>query len=199
MAMSLPESTEKQRFVERMFDGIAPRYDFMNRLMTFGLDRAWRREAVAMLGVSEGDVVVDLGCGTGDLCEDTAVTGATVVGVDVSAGMLGRAMERMPQFTFLRADAAALPLADASCAAAISGFAALRACPRSARPSIAAIAALSSSEVRKSRSSTFLSQRSASSYSAYFFSRSTWSPASSRWHSAIRRIALSIWSLGCWS
>jgi demethylmenaquinone methyltransferase/2-methoxy-6-polyprenyl-1,4-benzoquinol methylase len=123
MAMSLPESTEKQRFVERMFDGIAPRYDFMNRLMTFGLDRAWRREAVAMLGVSEGDVVVDLGCGTGDLCEDTAVTGATVVGVDVSAGMLGRAMERMPQFTFLRADAAALPLADASCAAAISGFA----------------------------------------------------------------------------
>ena len=43
MAMSLPESTEKQRFVERMFDGIAPRYDFMNRLMTFGLDRACRR------------------------------------------------------------------------------------------------------------------------------------------------------------
>ena len=121
--MSLPATTDKQHFVERMFDGIAPRYDMMNRLMTFGLDRAWRRAAVASLTVGEGDVVVDLGCGTGDLCADTSATGARVIGVDLSAGMLVRAVSRLPDCTFLRGDAAALPLADGACAAAVSGFA----------------------------------------------------------------------------
>ena len=120
---ALPTDSDKQRFVERMFDGIAPRYDLMNRLMTFGLDRAWRREAVASLGVGEASVVVDLGCGTGDLCADTAAVGAHVIGVDLSAGMLVRAAGRLPACTFVRADAACLPLPDAGCDAAVSGFA----------------------------------------------------------------------------
>lgn len=120
---SLPDAADKQRFVEQMFDGIAPRYDLMNRVMTFGLDRCWRRAAVAALELEAGDVVVDLGCGTGDLCAETAAGGATVVGVDLSGAMLERAVARLPRCTFMRADAAALPLADAVCAAAVSGFA----------------------------------------------------------------------------
>ncbi len=120
---ALPDDADKQRFVEHMFDGIAPRYDLMNRMMTFGLDRSWRRAAVAELGIGSGDLVVDLGCGTGDLCADAATTGADVVGVDLSSAMLARAAARLPGCGFVRADAAALPLADGACAAAVSGFA----------------------------------------------------------------------------
>jgi demethylmenaquinone methyltransferase/2-methoxy-6-polyprenyl-1,4-benzoquinol methylase len=55
-----------------MFDTIAPRYDLVNRVMTFGLDRRWRRTAVRALGLPSGSLVVDVACGTGDLCRDLA-------------------------------------------------------------------------------------------------------------------------------
>ena len=119
----LPTHEEKRRFVERMFDGIAHRYDLMNRLMTFGIDRAWRREAIAALGITPGCTVVDLGCGTGDLAIAAATAGANVVGVDLSAAMLAVARSRGSGGTYLRADAEHLPLADVSCDAIVSGFA----------------------------------------------------------------------------
>ena len=50
-----------------MFDRIAPRYDLMNRLMTFGVDRGWRRRAIAALALGPGARVLDLACGSGDL------------------------------------------------------------------------------------------------------------------------------------
>ena len=50
-----------------MFDAIAPRYDLVNRLMTFGLDQSWRRTTVAALALPRHSVVLDLACGTGDL------------------------------------------------------------------------------------------------------------------------------------
>ena len=65
-----------------MFDRIAPRYDRMNRLMTLGLDQRWRRAAIAAIGIGQGDRVLDLACGTGDLAELCAARGATVIGVD---------------------------------------------------------------------------------------------------------------------
>ena len=58
-----------------MFDAIAPRYDLMNRLMTFGLDQAWRRGTVAALALPEGSLVLDLACGTGDLSPPGAAPG----------------------------------------------------------------------------------------------------------------------------
>jgi demethylmenaquinone methyltransferase/2-methoxy-6-polyprenyl-1,4-benzoquinol methylase len=122
MAMTLPAEAGKRRFVEQMFDRIALRYDFMNRVMTFGIDTRWRRRAVAALAIRPGDVVVDLGCGTGDLTRAAAACGARAVGVDVSAAMLSRASEHDPSSLLVRADALALPFADASCEAAISGF-----------------------------------------------------------------------------
>lgn len=106
-----------------MFDVIAPRYDTMNRLMTFGMDRGWRRATLASLSMQPGHVVVDLGCGTGDLSAGARAAGALAVGVDLSAGMLAQAAKRRGIGTLLRADAGKLPLADGSCDGAVSGFA----------------------------------------------------------------------------
>ena len=66
----LLEGTDKASAVESMFDRIAPRYDTVNRLMTFRLDVRWRRRTVRELALAPGSVVLDLACGTGDLCED---------------------------------------------------------------------------------------------------------------------------------
>src|SRR5208283_4974344 len=63
----LPVGAEKRDMVRSMFDAIAPRYDLVNRLMTFGLDASWRRQAISMLAAPPGSVVLDVGCGTGDL------------------------------------------------------------------------------------------------------------------------------------
>ena len=121
--MTLPAEEEKSRFVERMFDGIAPRYDFMNRLMTFGIDRSWRHKTISALGLEPGQTVLDLGCGTGDLSQAAIDVGATVVGVDLSQEMLVRARRRMPGLRLIRGKGEALPLADQSVDAVVSGFA----------------------------------------------------------------------------
>ncbi len=121
--MTLPRRSEKRRFVEEMFDRIAPRYDLLNRLATFGADTGWRRLAIASLGLHAGERVLDLGCGTGDLLDLAAGCGAVPVGVDVSAEMLRRARRRVPQALLLRADAERLPLRDASVDAVVSAFA----------------------------------------------------------------------------
>ena len=64
----LPTGAEKHRVVREMFDTIAPRYDLVNRLMTFRLDVVWRRRAVADLRLPRNSRVLDLASGTGDLC-----------------------------------------------------------------------------------------------------------------------------------
>src|SRR5437762_13825580 len=84
----LPEGDEKVRAVRSMFDAIAPRYDLVNRVMTFRMDVGWRRSAVRSLQLSPHAVVLDLACGTGDLSRDVAAAGYRPVGVDFSLGML---------------------------------------------------------------------------------------------------------------
>jgi demethylmenaquinone methyltransferase/2-methoxy-6-polyprenyl-1,4-benzoquinol methylase len=123
VVVTLPPPAEKRAFVSRMFDAIAPRYDAMNRVMTFGMDRGWRRATLASLAIRPGHVIVDLGCGTGDLSDGARAAGARAVGVDLSAGMLAQATRRGSAGTLVRADAGALPLADDSCDGAVSGFA----------------------------------------------------------------------------
>jgi demethylmenaquinone methyltransferase/2-methoxy-6-polyprenyl-1,4-benzoquinol methylase len=119
----LPAPEQKSRFVERMFDRIAPRYDLMNRLMTLGIDRSWRRQAVAAAHISAGDRVLDVGCGTGDLCRAARAGGARAIGIDPAAGMLALAARDAAGCTYVRAVAERLPVADASCDAVVSGFA----------------------------------------------------------------------------
>jgi demethylmenaquinone methyltransferase / 2-methoxy-6-polyprenyl-1,4-benzoquinol methylase len=117
---ALPEGAEKVRAVRTMFDTIAPRYDLVNRIMTFGLDRVWRNRTVTALDLGPGSVVVDLACGTGDLCRDLAQAGHTPLGVDLSIGMLRHARTDAP---LVQGDGTALPLPDRSVDGVVSGFA----------------------------------------------------------------------------
>tara|TARA_R110002096_G_scaffold436021_1_gene665216 strand:- start:87601 stop:88350 length:750 start_codon:yes stop_codon:yes gene_type:complete len=73
-----------------MFDNLAPRYDLLNRLMSFGVDKRWRKRTVRSLQLQPGDKVLDLATGTGDLAISMAKKhpGVTVVGVDPSVKML---------------------------------------------------------------------------------------------------------------
>jgi demethylmenaquinone methyltransferase/2-methoxy-6-polyprenyl-1,4-benzoquinol methylase len=97
--------------VRTMFDRIAPVYDVMNRAMTLGLDRRWRRLA-ALAVVRPGDDVLDSCCGTGDLAIADARAGGRVTGVDFSEAMLERARRKAPELAWVRADALDLPFAD---------------------------------------------------------------------------------------
>jgi demethylmenaquinone methyltransferase/2-methoxy-6-polyprenyl-1,4-benzoquinol methylase len=121
VAVSLPDPDAKAAVVREMFDRIAPRYARLNTILTFGLDRGWRRAAIAAAGVRPGDLVVDVGCGTGDLAALAAAAGARVIGVDVAPIMLAHARGRGA--ALLRADAAALPLRGATAHAVTCGFA----------------------------------------------------------------------------
>jgi demethylmenaquinone methyltransferase/2-methoxy-6-polyprenyl-1,4-benzoquinol methylase len=107
--------------VRTMFDRIAPVYDVMNRAMTMGLDRRWRR-FTAQAVVRPGDRVLDACCGTGDLAVADREAGGDVVGVDFSEGMLERARRKAPELEWLRADATSLPFEDGAFDAVTVGF-----------------------------------------------------------------------------
>ena len=103
----LPQGEEKAIAVEHMFNQIAPRYDLVNRLMTFRMDVGWRRRTVKALELEPGSVVLDLACGTGDFCNDLLRYGLDPIGLDFSAGMLRVANTDAP---LIRADALCLPI-----------------------------------------------------------------------------------------
>lgn len=103
-----------------MFDTIAPRYDLVNRIMTFRLDVRWRRRAVKMLALEPGSVVLDLASGTGDLCVDLERAGLRPLSVDLSFGMLSADRSGSPR---CQADILNLPFASAGVDGATCGFA----------------------------------------------------------------------------
>ena len=87
----------KAKQVEEMFDSIAPAYDFMNRAMTLGIDRWWRRVAVRMVGKTHPQHILDVATGTGDFAIDLyrKLQPQQVVGIDLSQGMLDVAREKI--------------------------------------------------------------------------------------------------------
>jgi len=83
--------TEKGRGIRDMFDRIAPRYDLLNRLLSLGIDRRWRRFAVRQLNVPEDGRVLDIATGTGDVALEIGrqtSPGVKIVGSDFTQGML---------------------------------------------------------------------------------------------------------------
>jgi demethylmenaquinone methyltransferase/2-methoxy-6-polyprenyl-1,4-benzoquinol methylase len=104
-----------------MFDRIAPVYDLMNRVMTAGLDRRWRRLTAASV-VRAGDRVLDACCGTGDLAVAAERAGGRVTGVDFSEPMLERARRKSTAIEWVEGDLLALPFADGSFESATVGF-----------------------------------------------------------------------------
>ena len=119
-AQPLPTGEEKVTAVRSMFDAIVPRYDMVNRIMTFRMDVGWRRRAVAELALPHGAVVLDLACGTGDMCRDLTGAGHHPIGMDLSFGMLAAART---DAALTQADALDLPVADASVDGVTCGFA----------------------------------------------------------------------------
>jgi demethylmenaquinone methyltransferase/2-methoxy-6-polyprenyl-1,4-benzoquinol methylase len=107
--------------VRGMFDRIAPVYDAMNRVMTAGLDRAWRRLTVEAV-VQPGDRVLDACCGTGDLALAAEREGGIVTGLDFSPKMLERARRKSETITWVEGNLLALPFEDGSYDAATVGF-----------------------------------------------------------------------------
>lgn len=111
----------KKEQVAAMFDSIAPAYDFMNRAMTFGLDRLWLRALLKAVRRSGAADVTDLATGTGDVACAIAASmpSATVRGLDISEGMLAKARERAKdrgldrRISFTCADCLATGLPDA--------------------------------------------------------------------------------------
>lgn len=102
----------KERQVEQMFDSIAPAYDFMNRAMTLGIDRLWRRKAVGMLRTEHPAKILDVATGTGDLALLMArmMPEATITGVDLSSGMIKVGREKIEKSGL--ADRISLQVAD---------------------------------------------------------------------------------------
>jgi demethylmenaquinone methyltransferase/2-methoxy-6-polyprenyl-1,4-benzoquinol methylase len=107
--------------VEDLFAIIAPRYDLINDLQSFGLHRWWKRRLLRLAAVQPGEAALDVCCGTGDVAFALAAAGAQVTGFDFSEPMLQVACERSGKLpagvtppVFRQGDALNLPFADAS-------------------------------------------------------------------------------------
>jgi demethylmenaquinone methyltransferase/2-methoxy-6-polyprenyl-1,4-benzoquinol methylase len=139
--MSAPPGPE----VQAMFSEIAPRYDFLNRFLSFGIDRRWRRRLLRELNPQPGEAVLDLCCGTGDLALAFQARGCAVTGADFTLPMLVGAQGKpgAGEVAWVQADAQDLPFADATFAHLTIAFGirnvedpprALRDCARVLRP-----------------------------------------------------------------
>ena len=113
---------ERGAKVNDLFAAIAPRYDLINDLQSFGLHRLWKRRMIRLAQLQPGERALDLCCGTGDIAFALAASGAEVSGVDFSDAMLAVARKRaaaqapskVKQPTFLQADAQQIPFPDQS-------------------------------------------------------------------------------------
>lgn len=112
----------------RMFDDITPTYDALNRVLSMGNDRRWRRRTVDLLDPDDGERILDLGCGTAELLLEVhdRAPGAELVGVDVAGRMLAAARDKAHKkevpLSLVQGDALRLPLPDASVDAAVTAF-----------------------------------------------------------------------------
>ena len=107
-AISTPDG--KRRYVRRLFATIADRYDFITGFLSYGQDRRWKRRLVDLAGIRQGERVLDLACGTGDLTIAATAKGGHAIGLDVTWRMLEHAAKRgAGKTTLLAGDMMALP------------------------------------------------------------------------------------------
>jgi demethylmenaquinone methyltransferase / 2-methoxy-6-polyprenyl-1,4-benzoquinol methylase len=120
---------EKRAYVKQIFSEIAPRYDFLNHLLSLNIDRAWRREAIAALGIQRDPrgTYLDLCAGTLDIAAEIVRLpgfGGFVVGADFAEPMLraGQGKVARGRIAPVAADAVELPIASGTFAGAIVAF-----------------------------------------------------------------------------
>jgi demethylmenaquinone methyltransferase / 2-methoxy-6-polyprenyl-1,4-benzoquinol methylase len=117
----LPTGDNKRQAVQQMFDAIAPRYDRVNRIMTFRLDVRWRKIAVRSLSpLPKRSRIADLASGTGDLCIDLRNAEFVPVSVDLSFGMLSQDRSGAPR---VQGDVLAMPFNTGALDGVTCGFA----------------------------------------------------------------------------
>lgn len=118
--------SERSHYVQGMFDRIAHRYDLMNRVMTGGQDRRWRKEVIQKTRLPEGGKLLDLGTGTGDLAHEAhcQYPACQIVAADFSLRMMqmGRQHYRTDKLDWCSTDALQLPFEDETFDAIVSGF-----------------------------------------------------------------------------
>jgi demethylmenaquinone methyltransferase/2-methoxy-6-polyprenyl-1,4-benzoquinol methylase len=98
--------------VSGMFDGVARRYDRTNAVMSLGNAQLWRAATVRAVDPHAGQRILDVAAGTGTSSAALARTGATVIALDFSAGMIEEGRRRHPKIEFVEADAERLPFGD---------------------------------------------------------------------------------------
>ena len=144
---ALDSPGSKRVYVRRLFATIADRYDLITVLLSFGLDRRWKRRLISLGGSLPGKRALDLACGTGDIAFGLAERGASVVGLDITLRMVEIASEkgrlkplstapraapraprpaprasRIPHPAFLVGDMMSLPFPDASFDVVSTGY-----------------------------------------------------------------------------
>ena len=111
-----------------MFDAIAPRYDLLNHLLSAGVDKRWRAKAVASLGLTGRETLIDVCTGTADVALEARRGAAQILGVDFAAGMLALGLAKVRRageerrIVLVRGDATRLPAADGTADAVTVAF-----------------------------------------------------------------------------
>ena len=125
-----PENVAKKQQVEKMFDSIAHKYDFLNHLFTLGIDVLWRKRCIRLLRKKQPSTILDVATGTGDFAIEAIRMGldAQVTGLDLSAGMLENGKEKIKKRRYedkiemIQGDSENLPFDDNSFDAYTVGF-----------------------------------------------------------------------------
>ncbi|MCX6199088.1 MAG: bifunctional demethylmenaquinone methyltransferase/2-methoxy-6-polyprenyl-1,4-benzoquinol methylase UbiE [Bacteroidetes bacterium] len=123
------DTRSKKAQVEEMFDNIAHRYDFLNHLLTLGIDISWRKKAVKFIGSIQPKRILDVASGTGDFAfEALTLNPDKVVGFDLSEGMMNYGRQKAKDLKvehiveFVKGDSEKMPFADNSFDAITVGF-----------------------------------------------------------------------------
>ena len=104
--------SKQPRDVAAMFDGVAAKYDRTNAVLSVGNSALWRRATVRAVDPQPGERILDIAAGTGTSSAAFGSTGATVVALDFSPGMVAEGRRRHPQLEFVVGDAENLPFGD---------------------------------------------------------------------------------------